>query len=491
MPEIALDRKRLLRAFEWTAAGTAVGYGLSFVRSVVLARLLFPADYGLFGLAAGVLMGLTVFTEFSLASKVVVMAFPTEREERIHLDTVWTAGLIRGALLAILIALSAAPAAAWFHDGRLFKVLMIISAAPFISGFQNVGLIKLQKDLAFRKLTIQQRVADILTFLITVVLAVITHNYLALVGSQLVSALTTVLLSYSICSYRPRIAFDGRALRDSFHFGKHLFVVSILTFVTTQFDNFAVGRYLGTVALGPYILAYRLAMLPVDALISILNSVLFPAYSKVRLTESGRLASFFLKLNTVSAGLVLAAVAPLALAARPLIYLLYGHRWDAACAPLPILAFAGIFRGFAHTISPWLVSIGRPDLDAKCKMVEASVFVSLTLILVPRFGVAGAAWTGVASYALAYIMRLALAVRLLEGAPVGPTFIGLVQPLWIAALAFVAARLLSMAGSPLVASLSAYYCVLLGFAYLGNRFLRVEARTVANALYRWLSPEWS
>jgi O-antigen/teichoic acid export membrane protein len=479
MPEIALDRERLLRAFEWTAAGTAVGYGLSFVRSVVLARLLFPADYGLFGLAAGVLMGLTVFTDFSLASKVMVMSFPTEREERIHLDTVWTAGLIRGALLAIFIALSASPAAAWFHDGRLFKILMIISAAPFISGFQNVGLIKLQKDLAFRKLTIQQRVADILTFVVTIVLAVITHNYLALVGSQLVS------------SYRPRIAFDGRALRDSFHFGKHLFVVSILTFVTTQFDNFAVGRYLGPVALGPYILAYRLAMLPVDALISILNSVLFPAYSKIQLTESDRLPSFFLKLNTVSSGLVLAAVAPLALAARPLIYLLYGHRWDAACAPLPILAFAGIFRGLTHTISPWLVSIGRPDLDAKCKMVEASVFVSLTLILVPRFGVAGAAWTGVASYALAYAMRLALAIRLLEGTPVGPTFIGLVQPLWIAALAFVAARLLSMAGSPLVVSLSAYYCVLLGLVYLRNRFLRVEARSTATTLYRWLSPERS
>ena len=108
-------------------------------------------------------------------------------------------------------------------------------------------------------------------------------------------------------------------------------------------------------------------MLPVDALVSVLNAVLFPAYSKIRLTESDRLPSFFLKLNTVSAGLVLAAVAPLALAARPLVNLLYGHRWDAAGATLPILAFAGIFRGLAITISPWLVAIGRPDLDAKCK----------------------------------------------------------------------------------------------------------------------------
>ena len=144
-----------------------------------------------------------------------------------------------------MIALSASPAAAWFHDGRLFKILIIISAAPFITGFQNVGLIKFQKDLAFRKLIIQQRAADIVTSLITVVIAVITRNYLALVGSQLVNALTMVVLSYIICPYRPRIAFDGRALRDSLHFGKHLFVVSILTFVTTQFDNFAGGRYVG------------------------------------------------------------------------------------------------------------------------------------------------------------------------------------------------------------------------------------------------------
>ena len=63
-------------------------------------------------------------------------------------------------------------------------------------------------------------------------------------------------------------------------------------------------------------------------------------------------------------------------------------------------------------------------------MVEASVFVYFDpYALVPSFGVVGAAWSGVASYALAYIMRLALAVRLSAGASVGPTFIVLVQPL--------------------------------------------------------------
>ncbi len=486
MAAIRIKKETLVHAFGWTAAGTAAGYGLSFLRSIILARLLFPDDYGLFGLAAGVLMGLNVFTEFSLASKVVVTAYSSEEEERIHLNTIWTAGLIRGAAVTILMLFSAGPAAAWFHDARLASVLMIVSADPLIGAFQNIGLIRLQKELAFKTLTIQRRVGDAITFVITIGLAALTHNYLALVGSQLVGSLTGVLLSYTLCSYRPRIAFDGAALRDSIHFGKYLFVVSCLTFVTTQFDNFAVGHYIGAGSVGAYILAYRLAMLPVDALISVLNSVLFPAYSKVRLAEPHRFATFFPKLNMLSAGLVIAAVGPLALAARPVIRGLYGDRWLAAVEPLMILTFAGLFRGLAHTISPWLLSIRRPDLDAKCKMVEAVVFVTLTLTLVPRFGVVGAAWSGVASYALAYVMRLTLAVRLSRHEGISPGLVGFVRPVWIGIAAFGGAGLLGLVGAPVAVRLAAYYCLLFGLIYAANGFVRVEVRKTAAAACRWL-----
>jgi len=482
-----LKRATLLGAFSWTAGGTVLSYLLALVRSIVVARLLYPADYGLFGLATGVISALSVFTDFSFSSKIMVTVFSSEDEERTALDTVWTVSLIRGALLSLLIIGCARPVASWFRDDRLFTVLLVISAASFLSGLENVGLVKFRKDLAFRALVAQKQVAEVITFGATVVLAFWTRNYLALVFSQVISSFVIVILSFWLCPYRPRITLDRDAFTKCFSFGKHLFVVGVLTFITSQFDALAIGRFLGANAVGAYVLAYRLAMLPVDIMGRVLNSVLFPAYAKVRLTDPGGLASIFAKLNAIGATFVLLAVGPLALAPVDIIRVLYGDRWNQAGQLLTVLAFTGLFRALAHTVSPWLVAIGRPDLDAKCKMVESVVFVGLTLFWVTRVGAIGAAWASLVSYSAAYLMRVILAVRLCPTAPA--LLASLAQPLAAAVIALGAGAVLRVSGAPALVAVLVYLPVFVAISYLTNAFFQTEVKNAAHVLHRWIVPQ--
>lgn len=127
-----VTRTTLARAFTWTSAGTAFSYILALVRSIVLARLLSPEDFGLFGLAVAFLTTAQMLTEFSLYQRILVKPFRDPVEERLYLDTIWTAELVRRGLLSALLVVAAYPASIYFRDARLVFVLALIALVPIL-----------------------------------------------------------------------------------------------------------------------------------------------------------------------------------------------------------------------------------------------------------------------------------------------------------------------------------------------------------------------
>lgn len=399
-------RKRFLTAVSWTAGSTAFNQVLVFARSLIIARLLTPDAYGLFGMATVVMYGVTILTEFNLTGVVYTLKFDSVEHRDRHLNTAWTTDVIRRAGVTAILMGASYPMSVYFRDERLFPLLLATSFTPFISGFINVGLVQLQKDLAFKRVVIHQQLTEILTSIVGITIAWITRSVWALVIGLMASACAGVVLSYVLCAYRPRFQFDREALAESLRFGKHMFVIGALTFVTTQFDNIVVGRYLGAAVLGAYMLAYRLANLPVDIVSTVLGSVLFPLYAKVNQENPKALQSMFLKIANVTSTSLMLMIGPLAFVGGPVVRFLYGEKWEAAVPFLTILVFVGLFRGFPRGMNGLFAALRRPDVSSSGKVLEVLIFVPLTLALVPRYGGIGAAWAGVCSYFLGWVYQL-------------------------------------------------------------------------------------
>jgi PST family polysaccharide transporter len=190
-------------------------------------------------------------------------------------------------------------------------------------------------------------------------------------------------------------------------------VISILTYLTTQFDNLVVGRHLGAAVLGAYLLAYRLASLPSDLMGDVLGTVMFPVFADARV--SGQDGQAVLQRAVIgSLALLSCVLLSLRILSADLIHLLYGKKWDSAAPMLALLTFVGLFRGVTKTFTPFLFGANRADLDAKAKFLETSIFVPAVLVLVPRLGVTGAGYAGIVTYLLAAILRLGFTVRLLQ-----------------------------------------------------------------------------
>jgi O-antigen/teichoic acid export membrane protein len=276
----------------------------------------------------------------------------------------------------------------------------------------NVGLMLLRKDIQFSNVVLHQTLSDVIMTGIAIAVAFATHNVWALVVSQVAGAVISVALSYKLHPFRPAFLIDRQVLKDCASFSAHLFAVGVFTYITTQFDNIVVARHLGIAIAGAYMLAYRLANLPADIVSEVFSPVLFPAYSEIRHSRGSELSSKFELAFVTTMAAIFAATIPFNLAADWMIHLVYGKKWESAIPMLSILVAVGILRGLARVLGPLFLATERPSVESTAKAMEGVLFIGLVLVLVPRYGTWGAATAGIASYALAFSLRFALALRL-------------------------------------------------------------------------------
>jgi O-antigen/teichoic acid export membrane protein len=470
-----VDSSKVLRALSWNTISTVSVLLIQIVRSAILARLLSPADYGLFGMAVIVTSAVSAFTSINATASLVVHPGAHTQNRRL-LDSLWTFDVLRQWGTTLLLLLLAYPSAIYFRNRAVFPVLLISAFMPGILGLTSIGLMLLRKGIDFRTVAIHRVGSESALTLISLIIAIITRSVWALVWGQLLGTAVSVLFSYALHPYRPRFRYDREVLAESFRFSRSLFIITILTFITTQFDNLVVGRMLGTAVLGAYLLAYRLASMPVDVLADVVGSVMFPAFAGMTHPDARpRVEKALIGSFAITALVLAVCLIPMRIAGSDLIGFLYGNKWDAAIPMLRILIFVGFFRGVTRALSPFLIGFSRPGLDAIAKAIEAALFISLILVLVPKYGVTGAAWAGIATYALAALIRIAYVIHLLPG--FGSRFlrnIGLVVLTIVAS--YFCAELLRSNGLPSVAAAACFV------VFVTGSILAVQSQIRATAL---------
>lgn len=407
--------KRVRAGLTWILSSSLLGELIRFARSVVLARLLLPEDFGLFGMALTMAAALNALTTIGLSQTVVSYKFENNAELKAHLDTAWSAELIRSLVITLLLSAAAFPMSRFYGQAQLTLIIPVLALTIFIQGFQNIGLTLLRKQLSFARIFWYELVTNVVGFAITIGLALVMRSVWALaIGLLLTSVLSTVL-SYIFHSYRPKLAFEKLALRRALKVGKFTLVIAVAAYVTNMADNVMVGRLLGTNALGNYSLAFNISSAPFSVLVYAIAIVLFPAYAEITAERRERLAQAFIKVFNVASLLLIMIAAPLFLLAEDLVALLFGGKWINAGPVLRILALTIPLRGLAQIIATLFVSLNRQKQLAIGRVLEAVVFLAALYPLIKAFGLTGAAWAGLIAYGVACVNRFVALNRLIPG----------------------------------------------------------------------------
>jgi len=131
--------KRVRSGLGWIMSSSLIGELLRFIRSIVLARLLVPEDFGLFGMALTIVAALNALTTIGLDQTIVATRFDTRAELKAHLDTVWSAELIRGLIITLLVGVSAFPMARFYGQAHLRAIISDTWRNSFHSGISKTS----------------------------------------------------------------------------------------------------------------------------------------------------------------------------------------------------------------------------------------------------------------------------------------------------------------------------------------------------------------
>lgn len=322
---------RLARGVIWLGATRILISLIGMVSTIVLARLLTPVDFGLVAISTTTLAILTSLTEMSLASALV----QRDTVEDEDIDAVWSLGIMRAVLVAVVLASLSQWLANVYEDQRLVAVLIVTGLTGGLSGIINPKVTLLTRDLRFKQQFVIQGLQKFATFAVSVTVALIYHSYWALVLGALAAAASTAIVSYIIVPYRPH--FRVKNARSLFSFSIWLSLSQLMIMLNWRFEQVLIGYFLGKRELGIYVVADGLASIPTREAVQPLSQTLFPGFAKVK-NDPERLRKAYLLAQATIVSVALPAGFGFAVLARPLVLLAMGEKWETTIPMIQIFS---------------------------------------------------------------------------------------------------------------------------------------------------------
>ncbi|MFH0943408.1 MAG: lipopolysaccharide biosynthesis protein [Candidatus Beckwithbacteria bacterium] len=377
--------KQAFKGISWLGALRVLIRSLSFIKIAILARLLLPAQFGLFGIAGLILAFLETVTETGVN---VVLIQQTD-DAKDYLNTAWIVSIARGILISALIFFSIPFITHFFKSSDAQPILKLMSLVPLIRGFINPAIIFFQKQLAFHKEFYFRSSLIFVETLFTVLLTLITRSASSLVYGLIISALLEVILSFVFVKPRPKLAFELLRLKKVLNRGKWVTAASVFNYLFQQGDDILVGRILNTSALGFYQMAYKISTLPITEVADTISKITFPVYAKIAL-DKPRIKQAYLKVTAIISLLVIPFGLGLFFFTQPIVNLVLGPNWLVIVPVLKILTVFGVIRAITGSASALFLALNKQEYVTALTL---SSILGLALSLYPlivKFGILGA-----------------------------------------------------------------------------------------------------
>ncbi len=428
-------QEKAVRGVPWTMitfGGTKVVGSLT---TIVLARLLAPADFGLFALANLGLGLLSIFNGNWLGATLIVRDdLNTDRAR----GTVMTLVLASGALMAIALAAVAPLAAELFSQPRLEPMLFAFAVILLFSGVNWFYDMVMQKEFEFQRRFAAQISRAIVFSALALILGFSGLGVWALVLAYIAGHATNGAVLFVLAPYHVRPALDRSRVPDIVRGSRGFLGQEIAEFFEQNADYIAVGQVLGATQLGFYSMAYRQAELPHFAVADPVGTVTFPAFARMRHEGQDLRPPFLTALRlvclvTCPMGIILSA------GAHAFTLALFGPKWLPMTGVLAVMGLWAIARPLQVTFGRLLNSLGAAWLYGRISVVGLAPFAVATVVAAHLGGIAA-----VGLVLLTYMVVIAaLLMRVVErrlDLPVGRQVAALRPMIVASAVSWVATR---------------------------------------------------
>ena len=402
--------ERTAAAAVWLVSVRLLTKSVDFVALLILARLLTPADFGLVAIAMTLIFIVEAILELPINQALVRQPQIT----RSQMDTAFTLAVMRGLVLAALLALAAYPFSFIYGDHRLVGLVLALGWAPVLRGLVSPKLAVYARQIDFRRDFVIDIAGKLISLSCSIILAWQTHSYWALVLGTVVSPLVMMVTSYMVAPHRPRLTLCEWPIFAGFMGWST--VTQMLSALSWQADRLVLGRFGTRQQLGAFTLANDLSYIPEQALIKPIMRPLMSAF--VHIGDSPeRLQKGYARASLALLAIGSPVMLGMCLLADPIVRLMLGDKWLPAIPILQYLPLSLIPPLLSAPFWSLAMAAGRPRLYTWQTLADLVVRCALLVTGAITAGVGGVIVARIAASLLSAISA-AWCVRAITGASV-------------------------------------------------------------------------
>ncbi len=377
---------RVAKGSFWSGIEVAATTCLQLVRSMIFARLLMPADFGVLGLATVFTEFVLIFANFGFNASVIYQKDVDKRD----LATSWWGNFFVDSTIAIFCICFALLSSRFSDQQQTSQIICLLAVQFLIVSFGSINMALMRRLFMFRQLTICKLLGAILTFLTSWMLIVFTDlGVFGLVFGMLIGNLFLTCAYFYCMPWFPSLAFSWSHLRRHLHYGGWFLGVNVGTYVNGNIDKAIVGTYLNVTQLGFYEYASNIPLMVASKLSQVLNSVLLPAFSSLQ-DDVQALGTLLKRVYRYNALLIYPILCGIGLVAPDFVLVAYGEKWLPIIDPLRLFCLFGLLRIFINPFYALCNGVGKPQLPFKWIIIYLPVNVILLFWGIDQLGLVGA-----------------------------------------------------------------------------------------------------
>ncbi len=377
-------KNETLKGIGWVGALRGSTRMISFLKTVIIARILTPSDVGLYAIAFFMLALMEVLTETGV--NVVLLQKKGNVDE--YISTAWIISMARSLVIAIVLLVFAPLIALFFKMPEAEGLIKLIALVPFLRGFINPSIILFQKRLQFGLDFGFRFTIFAFDALVAILVTLVLKNPYGLIVGLIMGVVLEIFLSFVIARPWPGLYFDKQKAHEVVNRGKWITGAGFFQYLFREGDDAVVGRLLGVAALGYYQMAYKIATLPISEVADVFAKVTLPIYVNIS-EDKKRLKKAFWQTTMVVSSFSFVFALFLIISAHPLIIIVLGHKWLPAVPVLRIVSIYAFLRAVTQPAFTLLLALNKQEEVMLITLVGITAMFASIIPLTNAYGIVG------------------------------------------------------------------------------------------------------
>ncbi|QKT15264.1 lipopolysaccharide biosynthesis protein [Limosilactobacillus reuteri] len=365
-----MDKLKFFSGFVWKFSERTMSQLVSFIVSIVLARILTPTDYGLVALVNVFIIIADVFVTSGFSSSLI----QKKDANKTDFSSIFYCSLIFSIFVYLLVYITAPIIANFYHNNQLILILRVFALRLPISAFNSIQQAYVSRKLAFKKIFISTSFATIFSGIVGILLALRGFGVWALVFQYLINSLVETIVLFFQIPWHPQLLFSWKSTSKLLSYGWKILATDLLGQLFNQLRSLVIGRFYTPASLAYYNRGQQFPNILSNNIDVTITSVLFPAMSKYA-DDKQKLKAVVRRSIRTSTYILMPLMFGMAVVAKPMILLILTKKWINAVPFMQCLCISGAFGSINTANMQAIKASGRSDVLLKLELIKKPVYL--------------------------------------------------------------------------------------------------------------------